>query len=386
MEILFAGAVFHREWRGGEPVIGKELIRHLSKKNNCYVCNSMPLLIDKTRSISRFIENDNSLISNAINRSNISEADVVLAFYDFDLSIMRQCIKKQIPVLVTQHIYWGLCPKFDFWNNVHNCSCSKVESEARDCKNCISKQANLGPQVVSSLFPKKVVNNLRINRKRVLQKCNAIIVPSNFMVEIYKKELEDMDVRAVHNGIDTAFYRPTENRTRGQKKRILYAGARTNVKGYHHFVKLATEVSKLRDNVEFLAFGYGQGSFHNCVKDLGYINKSDLPKAYSNGYLLVFPALWDEPFAQIPLESMACGCPVIAYGSGGISEMISNGQNGNLVSTGDFDQLLKTTIELIDNPAKTEKMRLTSRRFIEKNFSLEAMLRNYEKIVVEFGK
>ena len=205
------------------------------------------------------------------------------------------------------------------------------------------------------------------------------------MARLYEKELGKIDVRVVHNGIDTVFFRPTTEVSSNRKKQIIYAGARTNVKGYHHFLKLATEISKLRNDVEFLAFGYGKSSKHSCIRDLGYLSKSDIPKAYSNAYALIFPALWDEPFAQIPLESMACGCPVIAYGSGGITEMIINGQNGYLVPTGAFDQLLKTTVDLIDNPSKAEKMRLTSRQYIEENFSINTMLKNYEKILLQIA-
>jgi glycosyltransferase involved in cell wall biosynthesis len=386
LDILFSGAVFHPEWKGGEPVIGKELIRFLSERHNCRICKSLPFTVDKTRSLLRFVEKDNFVISSAINRANISKADIVLTFYDFDTSIMRECIKKQVPIVATQHIYWGLCPKFDFWNNTRNCSCSKIEPQSRDCKECISKQSSLGPRLTASLFSKKIINNLRSNRKLIFSKCNAIVVPSNFMAKLYKKELGNVDVRAVHNGINTKFYRPGKSDSKRTKKQILYAGARTNVKGYHHFVKLASDVSKLRNDVEFVAFGYGQGFTHNYVRDLGYLSKSDVPTAYSNGYALIFPALWDEPFAQIPLESMACGCPVIAYAAGGVSEMILNDHNGNLVSTGDYDQLLKTTIDLIDNPSKAEQMRLTSRRYIEENFGLETMLSSYEKIITEITK
>lgn len=386
LDILFSGAVFHSQWKGGEPVIGKELVRFLSERHNCRVCHSLPFALDKTRSILRFIQEDNSPISSAINKSSISKSDIVLSFYDFDLAIMRQSIKQKVPVIATQHIYWGLCPKFDLWNNTLNCSCSRIEQEARDCKECISKQNDLGPKIATSLFTKKRINELRYNRKLSFSECNAIIVPSYFMAKLYKKELGEVDVRVIHNGIDTNFYQPTETEPAGPKKLIIYAGARTNVKGYDHYVKLANEISKTRDDVEFAAFGYGKGSTDTCVKDLGYLDKQDVPKKYSNAYALIFPALWDEPFAQIPLESMACGCPVIAYGSGGVSEMISNGENGHLVSTGDFDQLYKTTTDLLDNPSKAQQMRKSSRRYIEEHFNRTTMLGEYEKILLEFSK
>ena len=114
MDILFSGAVFHPEWKGGEPVIGKELIRFLSKRHNCQISKSLPFALDKTRSILRFIEKDNFAFSRAINRANISKANVVLSFYDFDSSIMNESLKRKVPLIITQHIYWGLCPKFNF--------------------------------------------------------------------------------------------------------------------------------------------------------------------------------------------------------------------------------------------------------------------------------
>ena len=385
MKILFSGAVFHPEWKGGEPVIGNDLIQFLSKRHTCSIAKSLPFTIDKARSIFRFLEKDNFALSGLINKSAISNADIVLSFYDFDCTIINQCIKRKIPVIVTQHIYWGLCPKFDLWNNIYNCSCLGVQPHLVNCKKCMSKQYNLGPQMVSNFFSKNWIDNVRNSRKIKLSSCDAILVPSNHMARLYKKELGKVDVRVVHNGVDTEFYRPLNNEPKGKKKRILYAGARTYTKGYHHFVKLASEVTKLRNDVEFMAFGHGKGSSYSCVRDIGYLSKSDVTQAYSDSYLLVFPALWAEPFGLVPLESMACGCPVVAYASGGVSETVVNGLNGRLVPTGDFDRLLQETLDLIDNESENCKMRSNSREYVVNNFSKKQMLANYEKVLFGFA-
>jgi glycosyltransferase involved in cell wall biosynthesis len=386
LNILFSGAVFHPEWKGGEPVVGKELIKFLSERHTCRISKSLPYTIDKARSILRFLEKDNFFFSGIVNRSEIDSADIVLSFYDFDCSIIWQCIERKIPIISTQHVYWGLCPKWDFWNNVLNCSCSKIEPYSRDCKKCLSKQGTLGPQVVSSLFSTGLISGLRNSRKLCFSRCDAILVPSNYMARLYKKELGKVDIRVVHNGIDTQFYKPMPKSSQGRKKRILYAGARTYTKGYHHFVKLASEITTMRNDVEFIAFGYGKRSAHSYVKDLGYLSKSDVRQAYSDSYLLVFPSLWDEPFGLVPLESMACGCPVVAYGSGGVPETVVNGLNGRLVLTGDYSQLLQTTLDLIDNESENNRMRKYSREYIVKNFSLWQMLDSYERTLFEFAK
>ena len=354
--------------------------------HTCSVSKSLPSSLDQLRSISKFVAKDRFLLSEILNRSSLSGVNVVLGFYDFDFSIVQLCVKKKIPIVATQHIYWGLCPKIDFWNNDFGCSCAVVTFSKRDCKSCLSKQGTRGTHLVSSLFSSQSLNSLRRRRVAFLSECDAIVVPSNYMVRLYEKELKKRtEIRVIHNGIDIDFYKPTKSLAASKKKRILYAGGRTYNKGYTHFLKLASQITKLRNDVEFAAFGWGNDVSNKYVRNLGYLDKLAIPEAYSSSYILVFPAMWDEPFAQVPLESMACGCPVLAYASGGVSEMIKSGFNGRLVSRGNFDGLLKALLDLIDNKSENSKMRLFSRTYIEENFSLSRMCNDYEKLLVEFG-
>lgn len=388
MNILFSGVVLKPNWKGGEPVIAKELIGFLSQRHTCSVSKFLPSAFDRLRSISRFVTKDHFLLSDILNRSSLSGINVVLSFYDFDSSMVQLCTKKKVPIVATQHIYWGLCPKIDFWNNDFVCSCATVDFSKRDCKSCLSKQGDIGAHLVPNPFSSQAINSLRLRRLDFLSRCDAIVVPSNYMARLYEKELKKRtEIRVIHNGIDIDFYKPTKSLVASKKKRILYAGGRTYGKGYSHFLKLASQITKLRNDVEFIAFGYGKDSSHSCVRDnIGYLSKSDVTQAYSDSYLLVFPALWDEPFGLVPLESMACGCPVVAYASGGVSETVVNGLTGHLVPTGDYSQLLKTTLDLIDNESENKRMRTYSREYVVNNFSLKQMLDNYEKVLFEFAK
>ena len=49
---------------------------------------------------------------------------------------------------------------------------------------------------------------------------------------------------------------------------------------------------------------------------------------YSGARAFIFPALEDA--GLVVLESLACGTPVIAYGRGGVSEFVRDGENGVL--------------------------------------------------------
>ena len=68
------------------------------------------------------------------------------------------------------------------------------------------------------------------------------------------------------------------------------------------------------------------------VEVLGRLSWTELRELYSNASFTVFP-FTDEPFGLVPLESMACGTPVLTYGTQGPGETVLNGTSGWLVSS-----------------------------------------------------
>ncbi|MGC8566035.1 MAG: glycosyltransferase, partial [Thermoplasmata archaeon] len=53
---------------------------------------------------------------------------------------------------------------------------------------------------------------------------------------------------------------------------------------------------------------------------------------YSEALFTAFPFI-EEPFGYVPIESMACGTPVLSYNKQGPGETIINGKTGWLVSS-----------------------------------------------------
>ena len=62
------------------------------------------------------------------------------------------------------------------------------------------------------------------------------------------------------------------------------------------------------------------------VEFLGHQPQEALKDLYANAKATLFPG--DEDFGLVPLESMACGTPVIAFRSGGALETIIEGETG----------------------------------------------------------
>ncbi len=57
-----------------------------------------------------------------------------------------------------------------------------------------------------------------------------------------------------------------------------------------------------------------------CVEFLGWKSDEELKEFYRGCKAIIFPG--EEDFGIVPVEAMACGRPVIAYGRGGVIESV----------------------------------------------------------------
>ena len=62
------------------------------------------------------------------------------------------------------------------------------------------------------------------------------------------------------------------------------------------------------------------------VRFLGWQPNEEIRRLYSQARALIFPGT--EDLGLVPLEAQACGCPVIAYGEGGATETVTEGETG----------------------------------------------------------
>lgn len=80
------------------------------------------------------------------------------------------------------------------------------------------------------------------------------------------------------------------------------------------------------------------------------------------------------------IEAMAAGKASVATAVGGNPEVVIEGQTGLLVSPGDVFALAAAMASLIQDPFTTEKMGRNARARFEASFTLDAMIRSYERV------
>lgn len=133
----------------------------------------------------------------------------------------------------------------------------------------------------------------------------------------------------------------------------------------------------------------GEGPEHNklvkiagnsdFVKFLPLMGREELARYLAKARGYIFPSL--EPFGIAPVEALASGCPVIAYGAGGALDYISDGKNGVLFEK----QSVSSLCLAVEKFEKKKFDRIEVSRSAEK-FSVERFdseMRDFVKLAVK---
>lgn len=210
-------------------------------------------------------------------------------------------------------------------------------------------------------------------------------------------------VHVVHNGIDIEEWSPnpatsalTSRGIDPEAPMIVFVGRITRQKGLPYFLRavrelpadhqvvlcagapdtpeiaaevdqLVAELSTTRDNIHLIT---------------DFLPRHELTQLLTHATTFVCPSVY-EPLGIVNLEAMACGIPVVASATGGIPEVVVDGETGYLV---EFDQLEDGTgtpvdpesfvadlrdalVRMVSDPQRAKEMGQASRRRAAERFS-----------------
>ncbi len=91
------------------------------------------------------------------------------------------------------------------------------------------------------------------------------------------------------------------------------------------------------------------------VKFTGSVSGEKLAELLNRHRYMLVPSLWEEPFGNVVLEGMACGCLPIVSDGGGLPDAI--GDAGISFTRGNVDALVTAIRTIISNPDLEKKLR-----------------------------
>jgi starch synthase len=247
-----------------------------------------------------------------------------------------------------------------------------------------------------------------MERTAILDADAVIAVSQGTRSDILKAypDIDPQKIHVIYNGIDLAEYQKTEDVSALKaygidpaKPYVLFVGRITRQKGVTHLVEalrylpgdtqvvlcagapdtpeIAAEMRRKVDEV--------RAHNPNIFWLEKMVTKAETIQFYSNCAVFCCPSVY-EPFGIINLEAMACRAPVVASATGGILEVVKDGETGYLVpfvqdpvtsfpaDAEKFARDLAAKIaDVLADPAKGRKFGEAGRKRVEDVFSWTAI-------------
>ena len=188
--------------------------------------------------------------------------------------------------------------------------------------------------------------------------------------------------RVIYNGIDLSHFK--FNPKRGEH--FVWIAGMNKHKGVENAIAAAEKLGvKLFlagriDPTQVKYFKtYIKPQLNKNIQYVGELTEPQLSDFYGPAKACLYPIEWEEPFGLVVAESMACGTPVIAYRRGSMPELIEDGKTGFVVES-KLD-LLVGAMKKVDQINRT-----LVRQQVEKKFSKERMVDDYEKLYFDLLK
>ena len=220
--------------------------------------------------------------------------------------------------------------------------------------------------------------------KKSIALATVLNAVSHYSANHIKKELHlHQKVQVIYNGIDEAFFTPSRNKRKFSSVNVLFCGNLIRRKGAHWLPSIADNFKK-GINIHYTS---GLNKSFSRVKNkniinLGQIPYEAMPEVYQQHDILIAPTV-REGFGLAIAEAMACGLPVVASDCSAIPELIDDGMGGFLCPVGDVKAFANKINLLADSPKLRYEMGEYNRAKVEKMFTLDRMVKEYQDLFQE---
>ncbi|KUN38604.1 glycogen synthase [Streptomyces longwoodensis] len=249
--------------------------------------------------------------------------------------------------------------------------------------------------------------------RTAVESADAVVAVSGAMradiLDCYP-DLDPARVHVVHNGIDTALYRPdhgTDALARigvdPNRPYVLFVGRITRQKGVPHLLRAVRHLDPATQVV--LCAGAPDTpeidrEFRELFEELGrardgvhwiprMLPRPEVIQLLTHATVFVCPSVY-EPLGIVNLEAMACGTPVVASRVGGIPEVVEDGGTGLLVDLDDAGEAFEAALaraldEVTGDPERARRMGEAGRERAVDEFGWDAVARRtvglYEEVL-----
>jgi glycosyltransferase involved in cell wall biosynthesis len=227
----------------------------------------------------------------------------------------------------------------------------------------IDRQPLLSPAVI-----------LRMEREYEL--CDRIAVPSNLSFRSFAGFGLTHKAVVVLLGTDTQLFAPQPQSADRPLFRVCFVGRVELAKGVGYLLQAWKRLAM--PNAELLLVGEVKREMRpllricsdSTVRTTGVLPAEQVAARYRDSDLFVIPSV-NEGLAQVLLEAMSSGLPVVASDMSGADDCVTDGKEGFIVPARDVDRLAEKILWCYQHRDEARAMGRAGRERIESQFTLD---------------
>lgn len=171
------------------------------------------------------------------------------------------------------------------------------------------------------------------------------------------------------------------------EKVLLFVGRLTLVKKVDILIKLTKKL--LDDGSKIKTIIVGEGAYKNhyerlakSIKNIifvGSIPRAEIHKYFAVADVFILPSL-SEGLPNVLLEASACGKPIVATDTGGVSDIIIHGKTGFLVESNNVNSFVHYVKLLLNDEGLSKRIGRNAYEYVKKQFDWDIIVKRYESI------
>ena len=246
-----------------------------------------------------------------------------------------------------------------------------------------------------------------INNLSRLRNVKRIICVSQATANQFKYSKNKLKV--IYNGLDPAKYDPSGTngilrKEFGINKNTIVIGSTGRLvprKGYEEFIKNTPMVIDRLDNgtdIVFVIIGDTPHFFHmdykkyleNLCDNMGIRDKfiftgyrKEIRPYLKDMDIFFIPSNYPDPFPRSVIEAMSFSLPVLGFRIGGIAEAFIDRESGFMSDSGDYSNMMKNIVNLVDNSKLREELGINARNRVLENFDAKHIAGQIQDVITE---
>nr|WP_275129295.1 glycosyltransferase [Steroidobacter cummioxidans] len=218
--------------------------------------------------------------------------------------------------------------------------------------------------------------------ERLLRRLTAAYIANSQAGRDSLSRIAGVDRKAIHvipNGVELPL--PPPQPVSMRPKNVAVIANLHPLKGHLPFLEVIATVARQHPDVRFLFVGRDDlnGAIQRAVAQQGLESnvrfegfQRDIAPFLAAARMLVLPSRVTEGAPTAILEAQAAALPTLAYGVGGVRELIRDGVDGHVEEVTDVGAMSAAIVSLLDDPVRAEQMGLAARRKVQEQYSLAA--------------